>query len=244
MVEQSNTPVDPATVAADTVGANLLQAIVDELDALEPWRKLDTLSQDSMISRLRDRVTVEVSRALRVILAGDYPACAATLTGVTFADGIAVKLRVDKTAHHRHELADATGQSVLVVMANPGDHLASMETVRARAKQGDLFGGVAPDTVIGDEMADEAITETAYSGVVGEGEPSDDLVTLLRRCELDVTFNDTARWGPDERAQAMQWARDWWAWLNRADSGPVIDERAPEPPPCVAPLRAAQRSAM
>lgn len=242
MIEQTTPPAgdDAASAAADTVGANLLQALVDCLDRVPAWRAVEKFEQERAVNEIRARVQLEVRRALAVVFAGDYPACAATLTGVSFADGIAAKLRIDKTAAHRHELADATGQTVLVVMASAEEHFERMEAIRARAAQGDLFGDAAADggALTADQLEHAAKLAEAeklagapmeYYGLVGEGEPSDDLVAALRRAGLEVTFNDTARWSAADRAQARAWADD----QNSPDKETGFTVIAP---PCVAVL--------
>ena len=65
--------------------------------------------------------------------------CAAELAQVSFGDGIRATLKISKTASSRHELADATGQTVVVVMARAEEFTQRMEEIKAQATQKDLF---------------------------------------------------------------------------------------------------------
>lgn len=237
----TNTDESAAEVAANLVGANLLQAVLDQLERIEAWRKLDTFTQDNAIATLRETVRAEVRRALAVVFAGQYPACVATLTGVTFGDEISAKLKIGKSAHHRHELADSTGQPVLVVLAEADGYFAEMDQIRARAKQGELFDETGeaqradPLQVVATIGSVDDAEPDLYLGDVTAGSPADGLVAALRRAGIDVTFNDTARWSAVDRAQAQLWAD----WRNNPDAGEVLIQ--PDVPACLAPLLASHR---
>lgn len=238
---KSDAAAEAAAVATGAVGANLLQAIVAELERVEAWSALDQYSQDGSISRIRDALTREIQRALAVVFAGEYPACVATLTGVTFGAGIAAKVKIDKAAHHRHELADATGRPVLIVLADAEEYLEDMASIRAKAKQGELFDHQcdsypsAVAQVAAGAGPDEPAEPEMYLGDLATGEPSDDLVAALRKAGIEVSFNDTARWSAVDRAQARAWADD-------QNNGLEFSSIATLPAPaCIAPLLASRR---
>jgi hypothetical protein len=243
MKEKTAGAESAAEVAANLVGANLLQAVVDELERIEAWRKLDAFAQNVAINTLREAVARELRRALAVVFSGEHPACVATLGAVNFGSEISARLKIEKSAHHRHELADATGQRVLVVIAEPDAYLEAMESVRARAKQGDLFvreactesGRQSGVAVVADGEPYELLGETTDDlGDVATGEPFDDLVAALRRAGIDVTFNDTARWSAVDRAQARAWADG----QNMPLDGCTVPA---QPPACIVPLLASRR---
>lgn len=138
--EKGKAAVAAAELAAETMGRDLLSALVDELKAApDCWDKMSQQDQDQTIERLRRRITKLVQEALGLVFRGEYPAVRATVAGVRFKKGITASLQVERGAYNRHELADAEGQQVLIVMANPDDYLARMEEIRAADKQGDLF---------------------------------------------------------------------------------------------------------
>jgi hypothetical protein len=161
--------VEAAELAAETLGRDLLSAMVDELKvAPDCWEKMSQHKQDECINRLRARVQKLVAEALGLLFRGHYPATPATLVSVNFRKGIRAVLDISRSAHNRHELTDALGHQVLVVIADPEQYTARMNEIRAADKQGDLFpastGGVAfgegytggdPDPYRRDEPGDD-----------------------------------------------------------------------------------------
>lgn len=135
---------DAVELAAETLGKDLLTALINELQvAKAAWGQLSELDQNASIERLRQRVHKLVGEALGIMLLQQYPVVAATVVGVRFKKGITVALSLDKRAEGRHDLADAEGKSVLVVIADPDELREGMASIRAAAKQGELFTGDA-----------------------------------------------------------------------------------------------------
>ena len=63
-----NAPQDFRNMTADTIGKDLLQALVMELKLLpEPWPKLSKKKQDDIIDRLRNRVEIDLGKLLRKV---------------------------------------------------------------------------------------------------------------------------------------------------------------------------------
>lgn len=59
---------DPAILAAETLGLDLLNALVDELKvAPDCWQKMSQLQQDQTIDRLRARTQTLVEQALHML---------------------------------------------------------------------------------------------------------------------------------------------------------------------------------
>lgn len=157
---------DPAEMALDSIGRQLLEALVEQLKvAPETWAKMTQIQQDQTIDRLRERVLNVVENALSMLFSGHYPSCTAQLVSLTVKDEIRASLTVAKSMQNLHELADAVGRSVLVVVASPEDFTARMEEIRARASQGDLFHREPPH-------------DEAPSGDLGEGDEGVDSATV------------------------------------------------------------------
>lgn len=91
--------------------------------------------------RLRQRTRHVVTEGLMILFRGQYPACEATLDAIQIKKGLQVKLSIGKGSRNWHEVVDAIGQQVLIVVADPESYLARMDEVKARADQGDLFTG-------------------------------------------------------------------------------------------------------
>jgi hypothetical protein len=146
--ESPASPETAADLAADTLGRDLLAALVDELKvAPDCWQKMSQSQQDQTIYRLSKRVQTLIGQALAILFRGDYPSCRAVIDAVQFKDGIKAVLKIGKTEHSRHELADAVGQAVIIVMSSPDEYFGRMEEIKAQRQQPDLpfdsDGGVA-----------------------------------------------------------------------------------------------------
>lgn len=128
-----------AVVAAETLGRDMLEGILETVRQFPGWESLTQHQQDVHIQRISQRVQLLVSQALDIIFKGEYPACIAELGAVTFGKAIKAKIEIAKTAQSRHELADATGQRVVVVMCDPEQYFERMKDIRGAADQRDLF---------------------------------------------------------------------------------------------------------
>lgn len=122
--------------AAETLGVDLLSALVDELKvAPDVWQKLSEEAQGEVIERLRRRVQTLAGRAVQIIAAQGRPTVKATVDSVQFKDGIKAVFTLPASAPSRHELADSTGQTVLVVLADAEPLLGGMDAVRPEPDQ-------------------------------------------------------------------------------------------------------------
>lgn len=131
---------DPVLIAESAVGAMLLRTMTDHLAGIRtPWDQLSTIDQDQVIERFRRAIQEAIRAAMGVLAAGEYPAIVASLDGLSLRKGISAKLTIQKSAHNRHELLDAVGTDVLIVLADPEVYSEELEGIRAKAKQRDLF---------------------------------------------------------------------------------------------------------
>lgn len=150
---------EPAELAADAIGKNLLGALVNELTLTCPaWGELSEMAQGESIARLGQVVRNALTEALGAVFRGNYPACIGELVGVAFKDGIRASLEINKTAHSRHELADSVGQQVVIVIADTEQYFSRMDEIKAKAQQGELFSGELDPTdalVVGVDLAVE-----------------------------------------------------------------------------------------
>lgn len=123
--------------AEESLGAALLAAFVEEIKQLNNiWAKLSAEQQDSAINRIRERIGALIPPAMARLLAGTFPAAAATLDKVAFkSKSIDGTVTFPRNSEHRHTLADYASQQVVVVMASLEDYTAGMESIRGEADQ-------------------------------------------------------------------------------------------------------------
>ncbi len=103
---------------------DLLKVCMQEIRLMPfGWGMLPEKDQQNIIDRLTDRVTEAVRQTVKIIAADSRPHLMADVESVTFKDGIKCQLLVSKQASDRHELADATGTMVLIVLPHIEHHL-------------------------------------------------------------------------------------------------------------------------
>ncbi|NII73211.1 hypothetical protein FHW84_001780 [Dyella sp. SG562] len=128
-------------MAAETMTGDLLAACVDELKIQrDVWAKLNEQDQQEAIYRLSSRITDNVRQAVEIIASGNRPTIVATVESVTVKDGIKAVLTLQKHDAHRHELIDAAGQSVLLIVAGASEFYGGTENVKPDPDQTTLSG--------------------------------------------------------------------------------------------------------
>lgn len=139
--ETTKPTVSNAALAVQTVGQQLLGALVEEIRNLRThWAVTPQQQQEEIIDRLSDKVQIAVTRAVGIIAKDTFLAIPAHIESVTFKDGVKTVLTASKSADGRHELADAEGSDVLVLVTDPQKYLEHMETIRGDKDQPELPG--------------------------------------------------------------------------------------------------------
>jgi hypothetical protein len=188
-------------LAAETLGVQVLEALVFELEQVPEWARRSESDHALAVDRLRDKVLGLVGRALGVLFTGQYPVCQAELARVAFGEEITATLKIDRGATSRHELADATGSRVLVVIADPGRFTAGIDAVRARAAQGDLFRE-GPATPVDGEPNDD-LPAYAASSAPDMGE----LIGTLVEAGVPLRPGEAEAWTVAQQRYGLNWAR-------------------------------------
>ena len=127
-------------LSAATMGRDLTAALLEELRNMpDQWSRLNKDLQQKIIERFKERVTNAIQTAQHMLTASRFTAVPAALTHVNRKGGIKAGLVIAKDAPGRHELFDAEGAKVLVVIVDPAQWLAHMEELKAVGNQADLF---------------------------------------------------------------------------------------------------------
>lgn len=131
-----NAPQDFRNMTADTIGKDLLQALVQEIKLLpDVWVKIPKAKQDDVIDRLRNRVETNVKMAVHMLAAEGRTVVAGDLDQITIKDGVKAVVKFGTNAANLHELYEVAGKSVLVVVANAADHTGGMSDVQGESDQ-------------------------------------------------------------------------------------------------------------
>lgn len=131
-----NAPQDFRAMTADSVGKDLLSALVAELKLLpDVWVKLSEKKQNDVIDRLRARVDTQIKMAVHVLASSGRTVVAGDLDQVTIKDGVKAVIKFSAAAPSLHELYESQGKAVLVVVAGAADHTGGMDEVRGESDQ-------------------------------------------------------------------------------------------------------------
>lgn len=127
-------------IAAATMGRDLTVALLNELRNLpDHWPRLNKEMQQKVLDRFKDAASETVRTALQMLTSSSFAAVPATLKGVHRSGGIRAALVIEPDALCRHQLFDAEGQKVLVVIADPRTWLERMDEIKVNGNQADLF---------------------------------------------------------------------------------------------------------
>lgn len=149
--DSTQTPVEPtpssvyvAKESAATLGRDLVNLVLGALQRLPArWDAMTEEQQNVTIVEVREAAHGFIGRAMFALYAGDVPAITASLGTVSFGDSIGAKVSVARRDPSRHQLADASGQAVVLLIVDPAKYMTGVEEIRAASKQGDLFAEAA-----------------------------------------------------------------------------------------------------
>lgn len=223
-------PQDFRTMTAETVGRDLLQAIVLELKMLpKPWPELPKAKQDDIIDRLRGRVETNVKMAVHLLASQGRIVVAGDLDQITIKDGVKAVIKFGAGAANLHELYDVAGKAVLVVVANAADHTGGMGDVTGESDQRGLDLGHEYHDNDGGGMEGAADDGNTVDGEV-LGLPSPDQVQPTDE-ELDQAYEDGYQAAADGKTEGdapvirhelvAKWMRGFRDWHEQSESVPT-----------------------
>ncbi len=127
---------DVREMTADTVGRDILQALVQEIKLLpDVWPKISQSKQNDVIDRLRSRVDHNIKMAVHLLAAQGRTVVAGSLDQITIKDGVKAVIKFGVGAPSLQDLYEANGKAVLVVVANAADNTAGMDEVKGESDQ-------------------------------------------------------------------------------------------------------------
>ncbi len=133
-----------AAMTAETVGVDLLSALVAEVKLLpDVWEKLPQLKQEDLIERLRNRVAENVKQAVHLISSANRVTVSAFLESITISGGTRAALKIDMNNNESslQEFYKAAKKPVLLVVAPASEHMGDMKDVKGDPNQPDIFEG-------------------------------------------------------------------------------------------------------
>lgn len=130
------TQPDFRSMTADSIGKDLLGALVTELKLLpKPWPELSQDKQNDIIDRLRSRVGNAVKMAVHLIASEGRTVVVGDLDQITIKDGVKAVVKFGASAANLHELYDSSGKAVILVVASVAAHTGGMDEVKGEVDQ-------------------------------------------------------------------------------------------------------------
>lgn len=110
------------TVAEETFLGDLMSIVIDQVKAIhKPWEELSEDEQGAFIESIKLRCKTIARKAINIIASQGMTTVTADVDSVTFKEGIKVVLKIGAHVEGRHDVADAEGQPVLLVVSNAED---------------------------------------------------------------------------------------------------------------------------
>ena len=133
----------PATsIAASTMLGDLMALVIDELKAApDVWQRLAENEQSEVIDRVRRRTAEAVEQCVELIAVEGFARIRAKVDSVTVKDGIKAVLTLSQHDAARHDLVDAQGATVYIVVADPDQFSGGTESIQPEPDQGALVLG-------------------------------------------------------------------------------------------------------
>ena len=140
-------------MTSETVGKSLLKELIQEISLLpEVWSALSKDKQDDIIGRIRENVKENVRKAVFEIKSQGSATIVGEVVKVEIQDGVKAVIRFGKNALNLNELYGCAGLAVMVVIANPEQHLDGIDDIEGQDDQLYLpVDGVDEQTVDGEQ---------------------------------------------------------------------------------------------
>lgn len=122
---------DTRILAAETLKGDIRDWLLDRVKHIpKPWQAMSEQEQRDMIYSVEEAAVDLIRRAVRIIAAEGRMAITAQLEQVTVKDGIKAVVTLSKHDPFRHELVDAQGKDVLIVVADASSHMGQQDEAR------------------------------------------------------------------------------------------------------------------
>ena len=231
-----NAPQYFRSMTADSIGKDLLSALLSEIRLLpKPWDQIAKSKQDDIIDRLRKRVETNVKMAVHLLSSQGRTVVVGDLEQITIKDGAKAVIKIGRSAESLHDLYDAQGKAVLVIVSDAGEHTGGMDGITGEEDQRAMDLGHEYHDNDGGGMDDAG----EHTGDVIEGEvlglPSPDQVKPSDE-EMQQAFEDGYNAASDGKQKTdcpiirselvVEWLRGWQAWNDQAPADGNVEPEA------------------
>lgn len=126
----------------DRIGVELMQLFVQHIQQLKkPWPQMTKYQQDDVLDAVREGIKTQVKQAVELIAARDRMNVLGRLDAVTIKSGISASIKIGKGTPNLQRLFECQDESVMIVMADPGDELQGIHDIQGEDDQRGLSLG-------------------------------------------------------------------------------------------------------
>lgn len=129
-------------IARKTLTGDIRDIILNDMKERKsnlPWNMRKEAEQNEVIAQVTKLADGIVTRAVRIVAAGGRKTISAHLKKISIQDDIQATLELSKSDESRHQLIDATGTHVLIVVADPEAFKGEKKAVFASKDQSDII---------------------------------------------------------------------------------------------------------
>lgn len=207
---------DFRAMTADSIGKDLLSALLTEFRLLpKPWEQLTKAKQDDIIERLRDRVASNVKMAVHLLSSQGRTVVVGDLEQITIKDGAKAVIKIARSAESLHDLYDAQGKAVLVIVSDATENTVGMDGVTGEEDQRAMDLGHEYHDNDGGGMGED-VTDAEILGLPAPGD------TTPTGDELAQSWEDGYQAAADGKPESdcpvmrgemcIEWGKGWKAW--------------------------------
>lgn len=129
----------PLHVARETMHGDLMALVLDELKAApDVWQKLGETEQAEVIERVRQRTRDAIAECVGLIASEGFTRLRAKVEAIAVKADIKATLSLVPNGNALHELVEAQGTHVYLVLADPSTFTGGAEAIRPDPDQGAL----------------------------------------------------------------------------------------------------------
>lgn len=205
---------DIREMTSDTIGRDLLQAVVQEIKLLpDLWVKMSQKKQDEVINRVRTRIECNVRMAVHLIASANRTTVVGDLEQITSKDGIKAVFKISSSSLGRHDLFDSVGKACLIVIADAEEAVGGMDDIKGESDQRAMDLSKEYTDQDGDGMDDDSDIVDAEIIPI-EHQPLD--------IELDQAWDDGYAAAEEGKPESdcpimagplcIEWVKGWKAW--------------------------------
>lgn len=144
--------------------------LVRGIDA--PWTKMNEETQQLVIDRANRIAADLVVAAVHAVCAGDRPYIHATLDQITIKEGIKATITLGRYSEGRHELNDAVGGGVIIVLPEVDQHMGQAKPARPDVQRELPLEDTTPGAGVPDPTT-EAVVAAVTAEVLADRDDAD-----------------------------------------------------------------------